>query len=72
MSIAGWENPLVPDWTYQPLRPIAAAVIGQRRTQVLALRLLNTGKYLLPHRYSTPGGWLLPPSAWLTNHGTRR
>jgi len=30
----------VPDWTYHPLRPLATAVLGERRTQVLALRFL--------------------------------
>ncbi|MGV0593148.1 hypothetical protein [Mycolicibacterium porcinum] len=32
----------MPDWTYQPLRPIASAVIGERRTQRWALRFLAT------------------------------
>jgi hypothetical protein len=31
----------VPDWTYHPLRPIATAVLGERRTQVMALRILG-------------------------------
>jgi hypothetical protein len=35
------ENSLMPDWTYHPLRPLATAVLGERRTQVLALRLLT-------------------------------
>lgn len=30
----------MPDWTYHPLGPLAAAVLGQRRTQLLALRQL--------------------------------
>ncbi|MFC5937551.1 MULTISPECIES: hypothetical protein [Mycobacterium avium complex (MAC)] len=30
----------MPDWTYHPLRPLATAVLGERRTQVLALRFL--------------------------------
>jgi hypothetical protein len=30
----------LPDWTYHPLDPIAAAAFGERRTRVLALRLL--------------------------------
>ncbi|OBI42718.1 hypothetical protein A5707_05970 [Mycobacterium kyorinense] len=30
----------MPDWTYQPLSPIANAVLGERRTQTLALRFL--------------------------------
>ncbi len=32
----------MPDWTYQPLRPLAEAVLGEQRTRVLALRLLAT------------------------------
>jgi hypothetical protein len=32
----------VPDWTYQPLRGIAAAVLGTRRSQRAALRTLAT------------------------------
>ncbi|MDT5346869.1 MAG: hypothetical protein QOH91_156, partial [Mycobacterium sp.] len=32
----------VPDWTYHPLRPLAEAVLGERRTRVLALRFLAT------------------------------
>jgi hypothetical protein len=30
----------MPDWTYQPLRGIAAALLGTRRSQVAALRAL--------------------------------
>lgn len=30
----------MPDWTYHPLSPIAAAVLGERRTQMLAMRFL--------------------------------
>jgi hypothetical protein len=32
----------VPDWSYHPLGPIATVVLGERRTRVLALRLLAT------------------------------
>ncbi|MBB5953958.1 hypothetical protein FHS29_000528 [Saccharothrix tamanrassetensis] len=32
----------MPDWTYQPLRGVAAALLGVRRSQVLALRALAT------------------------------
>ncbi|TGB39548.1 hypothetical protein [Mycolicibacterium peregrinum] len=32
----------MPDWTYQPLRPIASAIIGEHRTQRWALRFLAT------------------------------
>ncbi|GAA2711833.1 hypothetical protein [Actinoplanes palleronii] len=31
----------MPDWTYHPLRPVAAAVLGRRRSQLLALRALG-------------------------------
>lgn len=30
----------MPDWTYHPLGPLAAAALGERRTHVLALRFL--------------------------------
>jgi hypothetical protein len=30
----------VPDWTYHPLRPLATAAIGERRTYLLALKFL--------------------------------
>jgi hypothetical protein len=30
----------VPDWTYHPLSPIVGAVLGERRTRALALRVL--------------------------------
>lgn len=30
----------MPDWTYHPLRGLAAAVLGRRRSQRTALRLL--------------------------------
>ena len=32
----------MPDWTYHPLRPFAAAVLGRRRSQRMALRALAT------------------------------
>ncbi|HET8643804.1 MAG TPA: hypothetical protein VFM37_17850, partial [Pseudonocardiaceae bacterium] len=32
----------MPDWTYQPLRGIAAALLGARRSQRVALRILGT------------------------------
>jgi hypothetical protein len=31
---------IVPDWTYHPIAPLATAVLGERRTQVLAMRFL--------------------------------
>ncbi|WP_330257397.1 hypothetical protein [Nocardia sp. NBC_00565] len=37
----------MPDWTYHPLRPMANAVVGERRAQRLALRLLG-GLVALP------------------------
>jgi hypothetical protein len=30
----------MPDWTYHPLSPIASAVLGERRTRILAIRFL--------------------------------
>ncbi|KEP42295.1 hypothetical protein MKSMC1_25870 [Mycobacterium kansasii] len=27
------QNPVVPDWTYQPLRRLAAVLLGERRSQ---------------------------------------
>jgi hypothetical protein len=43
----------VPDWTYQPLRPFAEAVLGERRTRLLALRFLAA---LI--RYAGGGRWI--------------
>ncbi|WP_123678239.1 hypothetical protein [Couchioplanes caeruleus] len=40
----------MPDWTYHPLRPVTAAVVGRRRSQRAALRLLAT-------LTSLPGGF---------------
>src|SRR5215510_424555 len=37
---ARWKDRFVPDWTYHPLRPLAVAALGERRTYVLALRFL--------------------------------
>lgn len=34
------ENAVVPDWTYHPLGLLAAVAIGERRTQLLALKFL--------------------------------
>ena len=36
----GCDNRRVPDWTYHPLSPIARSVLGERRTQILAMRFL--------------------------------
>jgi hypothetical protein len=36
------DHGCVPDWTYHPLRPFAAAVLGRRRSQRAALRALAT------------------------------
>lgn len=30
----------MPDWTYHPLEPLASALLGKRRTQIVALRFL--------------------------------
>ena len=30
----------MPDWTYHPLSPIASSLLGERRTRILALRML--------------------------------
>ncbi|HET9518143.1 MAG TPA: hypothetical protein VFO77_10485, partial [Actinoplanes sp.] len=32
----------MPDWTYHPLRPLAERVLGRRRSQRVALRVLAT------------------------------
>lgn len=60
----------MPDWTYQPLRPIASAVIGERRTQRLALRFLATlveagGHRWIPRVFDHPP---VPPE-WLGRFG---
>ncbi|WSF98496.1 hypothetical protein OIE68_21950 [Nocardia vinacea] len=38
---------VMPDWTYHPLRPMANALVGEHRAQLLALRLLS-GLIALP------------------------
>jgi hypothetical protein len=61
----------VPDWTYHPLRPVAAAVLGERRTQVLALRFLSVlirragGRRWIPFVFDHPA---LPPD-WTGRFG---
>lgn len=60
----------MPDWTYQPLRPIASAVIGERRTQRWALRFLATlveagGHRWIPRVFDHPP---VPPE-WLGRFG---
>ncbi|MFV8053462.1 hypothetical protein [Mycobacterium sp. 48b] len=60
----------MPDWTYQPLRPIASAVIGERRTQRWALRFLATlveagGYRWIPRVFDHPP---LPPE-WAGRFG---
>ncbi|WP_326721441.1 MULTISPECIES: hypothetical protein [unclassified Streptomyces] len=48
----------MPDWTYHPLRGAAAAVLGRRRSQRTALRLMPTRATL---RSMTPVlGWTAP------------
>ncbi|SNS83387.1 hypothetical protein SAMN05216276_101779 [Streptosporangium subroseum] len=49
----------MPDWTYHPLRPLAAFVLGRRRSQRAALRTLAT-------LTSLPGGERL--IAWSFDH----
>jgi hypothetical protein len=62
---------VVPDWTYHPLHPVASAVLGERRTQVLALRLLSVlirragGRRWIPVVFDHPE---LPP-AWRGRFG---
>jgi hypothetical protein len=49
----------VPDWTYHPLRPLAVAALGERRTYVLALRFLA-----LLIRYAGGRRWI----PWVFDH----
>lgn len=61
----------MPDWTYHPLRPVAAAVLGERRTQVLALRFLGVliswfgGRWWIPIVFDHPA----PPPNWVGRFG---
>lgn len=61
----------MPDWTYHPLGPIAAAALGERRTRVLALRLLAFlirragGRHWIPAVFDHPD---LPPQ-WRDRFG---
>lgn len=60
----------MPDWTYQPLRPVASAVIGERRTQRSALRFLATlveagGHRWIPRVFDHPP---VPPD-WVGRFG---
>lgn len=54
----------MPDWTYHPLSPIAASVLGEHRTRVLALRILAVlirkvgGRQWIPAVFDHP---VLPP-----------
>ncbi|MBV8967104.1 MAG: hypothetical protein JO191_13120, partial [Mycobacteriaceae bacterium] len=54
----------MPDWTYLPLRPIATAVLGERRTYVWAMRLLAVlvtrfgGRRWIPRVFDHPN---IPP-----------
>lgn len=66
----------MPDWTYQPLRPVAAAVLGEQRTRRWALRFLATlvaagGHRWIPRVFDHPAvpeewtgrfGAVVPPS----------
>ncbi|AXX28986.1 hypothetical protein KCV87_12110 [Actinosynnema pretiosum subsp. pretiosum] len=51
----------MPDWTYHPLRGIAAALLGERRSQRVALRFLAAVG-------STPGGGRLVAEAFGHRH----
>ncbi|OBA78286.1 hypothetical protein A9W99_24510 [Mycobacterium sp. 1164966.3] len=61
----------MPDWTYQPLRPFAETVLGERRTRVLALRFLATlirhagGRRWIPVVFDYPD----PPPQWAGRFG---
>ncbi|MCG7611043.1 MULTISPECIES: hypothetical protein [Mycobacterium] len=60
----------MPDWTYHPLRPIASAVIGERRTQRWALHFLATlveagGHRWIPRVFNHPP---IPPE-WVGRFG---
>ncbi|MGB9303679.1 MAG: hypothetical protein WCB92_08380 [Mycobacterium sp.] len=61
----------MPDWTYHPLRPFAAAILGEHRTQVLALRFLALlirgfgGRWWIPRVFDHPP---LPPQ-WSNRFG---
>lgn len=54
------QNPPVPDWTYQPLRRPAAALLGEHRSQLWALRLLAAliryagGRWWIPLVFDHP------------------
>ncbi|HEY0638946.1 MAG TPA: hypothetical protein VGD67_14955, partial [Pseudonocardiaceae bacterium] len=52
---------LVPDWTYQPLRGVVAALLGTRRSQRLALNVLAVVG-------SSPGGGRLIAGAFGHRH----
>jgi hypothetical protein len=55
----------MPDWTYHPLRPVAASILGERRTQMVAIRLLSVvvsrfgGRHWIPFVFDHPA---VPPS----------
>lgn len=60
----------MPDWTYQPLHPVASAVIGERRTQRWALRFLATlveagGHRWIPRVFDHPP----IPAEWVGRFG---
>lgn len=56
----------MPDWTYHPLRPVASAALGERRTQLLAMRFLAAlvthagGRRWIPRLFDHPP----LPAAW--------
>jgi hypothetical protein len=61
----------VPDWTYHPLAPLSAAALGQRRTRVLAMRLLAFvvtrlgGRGWIPRVFDHPPA----PTGWIGRFG---
>lgn len=61
----------MPDWTYHPLAPVAVAVLGERRTRVLAMRFLAAlvtrfgGRSWIPVVFDHPS---VPPD-WVGRFG---
>src|ERR1700752_5541272 len=60
----------MPDWTYHPLGPLATAVLGERRTQLWALRFLATLVRAGGHRWIPPVFGHPPiPQSWVGRFG---
>lgn len=61
----------MPDWTYHPLAPLASAALGERRTRVLAMRLLARavtragGRWWIPKVFDHPE----VPAEWVGRFG---